>query len=147
MTLERLANVRIPGVCDFPAAVYVDGTHPDSPGPDFSFAQVVRSRVGDLNGNGTDDGVVDVMCTYGGNNVVFNLFAYRANGTRFGGRIPVEQFVVNHGFWSPQYDRFHIADDQIVVTVHTWRANDSHARPTIITRLHLRWTGLKWVKV
>lgn len=147
MTLERLATRRIPGVCDFPAAVYVNSVHPDSPGPDSSVAQVVRSKLGDLNGNGIDDGVIDVMCTYGGNGIVFNLFAYRANGGRFGERIPVERFAVNYGPFPPQYDRVQIVDNEIRTVVHTWRSTDAHCCPSIVTRLHLRWNGRTFVRV
>ncbi len=41
MTVERLMSLKVPRVCDFRGAVYVDGVHPESPRPLGTFAEVV----------------------------------------------------------------------------------------------------------
>lgn len=154
MTVERLLTQRIPKACAFRAAVYVDGAHPDSPGPDFSFAEVVgagnidfplQAHVGDFTGNGVADGVMDVICTYGGNNIVFNVFAYRSDGRSLG-RVPVERYVPTT-FWSPQYPEVSIRNGKIRIAVDTWAPGDSHCCPSISRFLRFRWDGLRFVKL
>lgn len=154
MTVDRLVNRPIPGVCDFPAARYVDGVHPASPGEFDSFAEIVgagwstgqfplQAKVGDFTGNGVADGVLVVECTYGGNTVFFNAFAYRSDGTRLG-RLPVERHSPPSA-WPAAYPTVSIRNGKIHLTVRTWRPTDAHCCPSRTTTLHLRWTGLKFV--
>ena len=156
MTVERLMSLKVPRVCDFRGAVYVDGVHPDSPGPWGSFAEVVgagnsagrfplQAHVGDLTGNGVADGLMVTMCTYGTNNVFFNAFVYRSDGHRIG-RIPVEQFVPSVGY-PPLYPQARIRNGTIRMTVATFGPNDAHCCPSITTNLRLRWNGLRFVRV
>ncbi len=154
MTVSRLVNRPIPPVCDFPAARYIDGVHPASPGPFDAFAEIVgagwsagqfplQAKVGDFTGNGVADGVMVVECTHGGNTVFFNAFAYRSDGTRLG-RLPVERFSPPSA-WPAAYPTVSISNGKIHLTVRTWRPADAHCCPSRTTTLHLRWTGLKFV--
>ncbi len=156
MTVDRLLTLRVPGVCDFRAAHYVDGVHPDSPGPYDSFAEVVgagdsagflplQAKVGDVTGDGVDDGLMDVLCTYGGNNVFFNIFVYRSD-RRLLGRIPVERYV-HTDIWAISYPKAKISDGTIRTTVYSWDADDAHCCPSIVTRLRFRWNGSRFVRV
>ena len=156
MTVDRLLTLRVPAVCDFRAAHYVDGVHPDSPGPYFSIAEVVgagdsagflplQAKVGDVTGDGVDDGLMVVECTYGGNNVFFKLFVYRSD-RRLLGRIPVERYV-HSDIWAISYPKAKISDGTIRTTVHSWDADDAHCCPSIVTRLRFRWNGSRFVKL
>lgn len=155
MTVERLLTRPIPKVCGFRAARYVDGVHPDAPGPDFSFASVVgagddqsrplQAHVGELTGNGVDDGLMVVACTYGGNDVHFNVIVYRSDGRRLG-RVPVERYV-STTFWAPAYPEASIRNGKIRIEVSTWRGNDAHCCPSVHMTLRFRWNGLKFVKL
>ena len=156
MTVDRLLTLRVPAVCDFRAAHYVNGVHPDSPGPYDSFAEVVgagysadyfpiQAHVGDLTGDGVSDGLMVVECTYGGNGVVFNIFVYRSD-RRLLGRIPVERYVHTDSY-APQYPKAKIINGTIRTTVHSWDADDAHCCPSIVTRLRFRWNGSRFVKL
>lgn len=154
MTPDRLAVRPIPRVCNFRAARYVDGVHPDAPDRFGGFAEIVgagnsdgrfplQAKVGDFTGNGVADGVIVTMCTFGGNGIFFNAFAYRSDGTRLG-RLPVERYSPPSLF-APEYPTVSISDGKIHLTVRTWRSTDAHCCPSRTTTLHLRWTGLRFV--
>ena len=156
MTVDRLLTLRVPAVCDFRAAHYVNGVHPDSPGPYESIAEIVgaggtagllpiQAKVGDVTGDGVDDGLMDVLCTPGGNNVHFNVFVYRSD-RRLLGRLPVERYVHTDS-WAISYPRANISNGTIKTTVRTWRPSDSHCCPSIVTRLRFRWNGSRFVRV
>ena len=156
MTVARLKVRPIPAVCDFRAARYVDGVHPDSPGPYYSFAEIVgagdtagrfnlQAKVGDLTGDGVADGVIVTACTYGGNWVYFNAFAYRSDGTRMG-RLPVESYIASVGF-EPTYPTVSITNREARLRVNAYRRGDAHCCPSITTNLRLRWNGSRFVRV
>lgn len=156
MTKSRLIQRPIPRVCDFRAARYVDGVHPDSPAAFDAIAEIVgagfsagsfrlQAKVGDFTGNGVADGVMVVECTFGGNTVYFNAFAYRSDGTRLG-RLPVERYSPPSAY-PPAYPTVSIRNGRIHLSVQTWRPADPHCCPSRTTTLHLRWTGLKFVPV
>ena len=156
MTVARLKVRPIPAVCDFRAARYVDGVHPDSPGTYNSFAAIVgagdtagrfnlQTKVGDLTGDGVADGVIVTACTYGGNSVYFNAFAYRSDGTRIG-RLPVERYVTTAGY-NLQYPTASITNREVRLTVASFRATDAHCCPSITTNLRLRYNGTSFVRV
>ncbi len=156
MTVERLMSLKVPRVCDFRGAVYVDGVHPDSPGPWGSFAEIVgpgnsagrfplQAHVGDLTGNGVADGLMVTVCSYGTNSAFFNAFVYRSDGHRIG-RIPVERFVPSVNY-PPAYPVASIRNGTIRMTVTSYGPNDAHCCPSITTHLRLRWNGLRFVRV
>lgn len=156
MTVERLMSLRVPRVCDFRGAVYVDGVHPDSPGPWGNLAEVVGARssaggfplqahVGDLTGNGVADGLMVIECTMGASGYVNNAFVYRSDGHRIG-RIPVERFVPSAGY-PPLYPEASIRNGKIRMTVDSYAPGDAHCCPSITTNLRLRWNGLRFVRV
>lgn len=156
MTVERLMALKVPRVCDFRGAVYVDGVHPDSPGPWGNLAQVVgaggsagrfplQAHVGDLTGNGVADGLMVIECTMGASGYVNSAFVYRSDGHRIG-RIPVERFVPSFGY-APIYPEATIRNGTIRMTVASFGPDDAHCCPSITTHLRLRWNGLRFVRV
>lgn len=156
MTVERLMARPIPSVCAFPAARYVDGVHPDSPGQFGEMAEVVgagplspsfplQAKIGDVTGNGVADGLLVTMCTYGGNAIENDIFVYRSDGHRLG-RLPVERHVSSY-IWAPNYPKANIVDGVIRVKVFSWRNGDAHCCPSVTTNLRFRWTGLRFIRV
>lgn len=96
MTVDRLMSLKVPRVCDFRGAVYMDGVHPDSPGPWGSSAEVVgagnsagrfplQAHVGDLTGNGVADGLMVIECTMGASGYLNNAFVTDDFSARSGG--------------------------------------------------------------
>ena len=105
----------------------------------------LQAKVGDVTGDGVDDGLMVVYCTYGSNGVYFNVFVYRSD-RRLLGRLPVERYVHTDSY-APQYPRAKIIDGTIRTTVHSWDADDAHCCPSIVTRLRFRWNGSRFVRV
>lgn len=156
MTVSRLKLRPIPAVCGFRKARYVNGVHPDSPGPYGELAEIVgagaltgrfnlQAKVGDLTGDGVADGVIVTACTTGGNSVYFNAFAYRSDGTRIG-RLPVESYVPTAGY-NLQYPTASISNREVRLRVLSFRATDPHCCPSITTNLRLRYNGSRFVRV
>ncbi len=156
MTVERLMSLKVPRVCDFRGAVYVDGVHPESPRPLGTFAEVVgagdsagryplQAHVGDLTGNGVADGLMVIECGFGVSGYLNRVFVYRSDGHRIG-RIPVEQFVPSVEF-PALYREANIRNGTIEITVESYRPFDAHCCPSITTNLRLRWNGLRFVRV
>jgi len=156
MTVRRLKNRPVPVVCDFRAARYVNGVHPDSPRPDYAEAFFVgaggsagdfnlQAKVGDLTGDGVADGVIVTLCSYGGTRYYYNAFAYRSDGTRMG-RLPVESYIASVGF-EPTYPTVSITNREARLRVNAYRRGDAHCCPSITTNLRLRWNGSRFVRV
>ncbi len=156
MTVRRLKNSVVPAVCDFRAARFVNGVHPDSPRPDYAEAYILgaagtggdgplQAKVGNLTADSVADGVILTLCTYGGTAYYFNAFAYRPDGTRMG-RLPIERYIASVDF-PPIYGNVSITNREVRLRVWSFRRGDAHCCPSITTNLRLRWNGSRFVRV
>lgn len=80
LTLEDLQRAPVPSLCDHPAGTLVDGV---LPGLDPTEGEVglVDAQLGDLDGDGSPEGIATLRCTYGGNADYIGIHVYRSGPT------------------------------------------------------------------
>ena len=137
VTIEALRGATLPddACTDVVAGItrplrLVDGLVPGI-APDKGFIQIPEqagTAVGDLNGDGADDGVVVVQCNGGGSMVVNTVFVYLAGAGSIG-RVPFENLVTS-GSYAPAVESVGIAGGEITLRWSVFTADDPHCCPT-----------------
>lgn len=157
MTVSRLLASRVPAssYCRMPAATLVNGVHPGShvypdPGPAGAIAGYGwdpfgrGTFLGDLTGDGIADGLIVYRCTFhnGGNNVIFYMFAYGANGASLGEVRFRDHLPSSTGTYPgyPDTSTIQIVNEEIKFTAGWYRQSDAHCCPSGRTDLRFRWT-------
>ncbi len=145
LTVDKLLNLKIPtqDVCELPLVPWVDGIHPDS-GTDttgFGFdsvAEVVgaegdeelQAQVGDLTGDGADDGVVITSNFCGGSIFYSDAYAFDAGGSLLG-RLPT----------TGQLENLEVVDGGVELDTLTLGPSDPRLDPSVRTHVRFEWDG------
>lgn len=134
VTADVIADMATPPVCDHPADRLVDGQVPGIEpvyvGIDLPDRHVA---VGDLTGDGVDDGAVVLTCTFGGNGTWQSAYVLVADladeGPRLVGPVPVEEFVDSDR--APGYGEVAIAEGRLAITAYGFVPSDPNCCPSI----------------
>lgn len=135
--LGLAAEVTIPATCDLGPAQYVNGHHPES--KSTQYAQIANQLSVDTDRDGTDELLVEVLCTSG---AVWSRhqFVFEANGD-LQGQIPGVAFL---GEMYADERRATIvrevtAEGAAVLTGYIWAANDARCCPSVEFDLIAWW--------
>ena len=163
MTVETLLNLRIPvSVCDVPAARWVDGRHPQSGTPvPGGFGELLievagvdktvsalaqtdqlQAAVGDLNGDGANEGVVTTVedCGSANGNFWESTYVFDSDGNVIG-KLPNAANEPGASFPETHTD-LQIVDGGIELTANGYTATGDHATgPTIHKRVRYELHG------
>lgn len=150
LTVDELLNLKIPTqeVCELPKVAWVDGIHPDS-GTDTtgygfnSVAEVVgvegdeelQAQVGDLTGDGADDGVVITSNFCGGSTFYSDAYAFDADGSLLG-KLPT----------TGQLENLSIVDGGIELDTLTLGPSDPRLDPSVRTHVRFEWNGSEFAQ-
>jgi len=170
MTVKRLLNLRMPpvqgpvptGEPTMLAAKWVNGVHPETILPPGEGAEIpsvavvmgvsargignedVQAVVGDITGDGVDDGVVTRVWNGGGSGSWSDTIAFDASGEHLG-TVPVEEQIgsLGHGDLgnSPARDSLRIVDGEVALVAHVYAGSDPDCCPSIEAPLRFRWNG------
>ena len=163
LTVDQLINLKIPvTVCDVPAARWVDGRHPQSGTPvpggfgellievagvDKSVSALaqtdqLQAAVGDLNGDGANEGVVTTVedCGSANGNFWESTYVFDSDGNVIG-KLPDAANEPGASFPETHTD-LQIVDGGIELTANGYTATGDHATgPTIHKRVRYELNG------
>jgi hypothetical protein len=160
LTVKRLLNFRIPvEVCgDLRRGVpWKNGIHPDS-GKNGSFSNAfvpgakgapggtggdLQAVVGDVTGDGTDEGVLTAVESCGGSGVFGATYVFQADGKLLA-KLPDAVNEPGAGF-AENHDNLRIVNGGIELTATGYAGSDAHCCPSLRERVRYEWNGSKFV--
>jgi hypothetical protein len=146
ITEEQLLNATIPGPPDFGSGepvTLVDGVGPpNSSGSAPTIAGVQEGSpelgIGDVTGDGRDDGVITVFETFGASTLVSTTYLFDASGELLG-IVPVGDHIPAGASFPPGVSS-QVVDGEIVLDVAAYAPDECHAcGPSIQLTLRFVW--------
>lgn len=132
----------IPAVCHFGPAVYVNGAHPDTGLADsYGSASIIGETWGDVDGDGIDEVVIEVLCGGGGSVTYGYDFLFAAD----------DQFVTEILAYDTLFSLYPAASNATIditgisssgllrVDVYLWFEDDPNCCPSVEGALFGRW--------
>lgn len=149
VTVETLQSAPVPGLCGHDPGTLVGGMLPlQDPGRGFVAIAPWRDgenhpypyqvAIGDLTGDGVDDGVLGIECHAGGVAWPPSIQLYTNDATPLGG-IDLAETDVNGG--RGPVNRMEIQGDHVEISWVAHRENDAGCCPTRPMTAEIRWNG------
>lgn len=129
VTVEQLRNATVPAMCDLPAGRLKNGTLPVAD-PSRGEASLVDTVIGDLTGDGIDEGLAITACTYGGTATYTGIYAY-TSGPKLLGRVDVEGKRTIERDWGLSLSDVRITDGRIEVDALDGDEDDPICCPSV----------------
>ena len=142
----QLLDASIPPTCDQAAGALVDGTLPDTaPGVTVSILEPDEGdlAVGDLTGDGADEGAIIVSCDDGRTPVLNSLFVY-GPGPVLVGTVPITELVSAER--NQRSETVEISDGLLIVAATGQRDQDPDCCPSSFATLRLALHDSEFVK-
>jgi len=149
VTVEQLRNAPVPSLCGYPGGRLVDGHVPGVPSRGlFQVAEAVSGSspgpylaVGDLSGDGVDEGVAVVVCVPPGSNSGYDGVLVYSGGPALIGEVPFAKEVAAPGFYPPSVQGIRIEDEQVVIRGQAHQKDDPHCCPSVSVVQRFRLSG------
>lgn len=129
VTVADLRNAPVPSLCEHPAGRLVDGSLPGLP-PGSGEVTLVDTLLGDLDGDGRNEGVATMQCTYGGNANYLGVWVY-GRGPTLLGRADIEGSRPIQRSRGVSLGEVRIVDGQLEVNGLDGDEDDSTAGPSV----------------
>lgn len=142
VTPAQLRSAPVPSLCDHPAGRLVDGRLPGLD-PTRGHVALIDSQVADLDGDGRDEGIALLECTYGGNANYVSVHVYRP-GPVHAGRADIDGDREIQRSRGVSLQGVHVVDGVLEVTALDGDTDDPTCCPSVILsrRFALTPTGL-----